>query len=67
MEQASGFNYDELANSELTAAQMNEALLQSQIEVRPTTRPPRAKGAKRFRVDPITGEKTRIHDSRKGK
>ena len=67
VEESSGFKYDELANKELTPGQMEEALLQAQIQARPTTKPVRTRGTTKFSVDPITGEKTRYHDKNKQK
>lgn len=66
VEDASGVSYDEMTSLELTPSQLNEALTQATIEARPTTRPLKTRGATKYEVDPITGEKTRIHDPRRG-
>lgn len=67
VEEATGLSYDDSIKADLTPSQMQEALLQMQSELRPSTRPVKGKNGKKYQVDELTGEKTRAASDRKGK
>lgn len=60
MSEASGMDFEETSKADLNPQEMQEAILSIQSDLVPTTRPD--KKNKRYSIDPMTGEKTRIID-----
>ena len=53
-------NFEETSKIDLKPEEMQEAMIQIQSDLKPSTKPDRKN--KRYSVDPMTGQKTRILD-----
>jgi hypothetical protein len=60
--EASGVDFDEVSQENLTPQQMQEALVQIQTDIAPKRIP---KASKKYSVDEKTGEKKRVFDKEK--